>query len=212
MRRQQGMVVRLNVASTCVGTSALGPGFRSVVWVQGCPFRCRGCVAPEWIPDVPARLVGVEELAAELLADERVDGLTFSGGEPMAQAAGLAELARVARQVRDLSIVCFTGFTLAQLEERPDAPQLLSEVDVLIDGQYVRERDDGLGLRGSANQVVHHLTGRLADVGYDFEHRERTTEVRVGEREVALVGVPTADLLVRLAPVIGGPGRSRRTR
>ncbi|GLY50779.1 anaerobic ribonucleoside-triphosphate reductase activating protein [Lentzea sp. NBRC 102530] len=205
-------MVRLNVASTCVGTSALGPGFRSVVWVQGCPFRCRGCVAPEWIPDVPARLVGVEELAAELLADERVDGLTFSGGEPMAQAAGLAELARVARQVRDLSIVCFTGFTLAQLEERPDAPQLLSEVDVLIDGQYVRERDDGLGLRGSANQVVHHLTGRLADVGYDFEHRERTTEVRVGEREVALVGVPTADLLVRLAPVIGGPGRSRRTR
>ncbi|MGI5506200.1 4Fe-4S single cluster domain-containing protein [Lentzea sp. CA-135723] len=205
-------MVRLNVASTCVGTSALGPGFRSVVWVQGCPFRCRGCVAPEWIPDVPARLVGVEELAAELLADDRVDGLTFSGGEPMAQAGGLAELAREVRRTRDVSIVCFTGFTLDRLRDNgmPGTADLLSEVDVLIDGQYVRERDDGLGLRGSANQVVHHLTGRLADAGYDFEHRERTTEVRVGEREVSLVGVPTADLLVRLAPVLGGPGRAGR--
>ncbi|SDM16278.1 anaerobic ribonucleoside-triphosphate reductase activating protein [Lentzea albidocapillata subsp. violacea] len=208
------MVLRLNVASTCVGTPALGPGWRSVVWVQGCPFRCRGCVAPEWIPDVPARLAGVGELAGELLADERVDGLTFSGGEPMAQAEGLAALARAAREVRDVSVVCFTGFTLPRLKESglPGVAELLSEVDVLIDGQYVRERDDGLGLRGSTNQVVHHLTGRLADVGYDFEGRPRTAEVRVGEREVALVGVPTADLLKRLAPVLGGPGRSRRER
>ncbi|WP_394617032.1 4Fe-4S single cluster domain-containing protein [Lentzea sp. JNUCC 0626] len=201
------MVVRLNVASTCVGTAALGPGFRSVVWVQGCPFRCKGCVAPEWIPDVPARLVGVEELAAELLADERVDGLTFSGGEPMAQAEGLAALAKIARRERDLSIVCFTGFTLNRLRDSgvPGTVELLSEVDVLIDGRYVRERDDGRGLRGSANQIVHHLTGRLKDVGYDFAGRERTTEIRVGEREVSLVGVPTADLLTRLAPVLGGP-------
>lgn len=203
MREDRAAVV--NVAATCVGTGALGPGRRSVVWVQGCPFRCRGCVAPEWIPDRPARLVGVAELADELLADPGVDGVTFSGGEPMAQAAGLAALARELRARRDVSLVCFTGFTLARLRERPPTPgvaELLDHVDVLIDGQYVAALDDGRGLRGSANQVVHHLTDRLAAVGYDFEQRARTAEIRIGERDVTLVGVPTAELLARLDRVL----------
>ncbi|NUT52420.1 MAG: radical SAM protein [Saccharothrix sp.] len=195
----------LNVAATCVGTRALGPGHRAAVWVQGCPFRCRGCVAPDWIPDRPARVVGVRELAAELLADPDVDGLTFSGGEPMAQAAGLAALARAVRAERDVSLICFTGYRLPRLRARPPAPgvaELLAEVDVLIDGQYVDRLDDGRGLRGSANQEVHHLTDRLRGSGYDFEHRARTAEIRVGEREVTLVGVPTAELLARLDRVL----------
>jgi transposase InsO family protein len=47
-------------------------------------------VSPEWIPDRAARLVPPGELAAEILADETVSGLTFSGGEPMAQAYATA--------------------------------------------------------------------------------------------------------------------------
>lgn len=43
----------INVAEICLGTRALGPGLRSALWVQGCPFRCPGCVAPDWIPDRP---------------------------------------------------------------------------------------------------------------------------------------------------------------
>jgi anaerobic ribonucleoside-triphosphate reductase activating protein len=195
----------LNVAATCVGTRSLGPGYRAVVWVQGCPFTCTGCVAPDWIPDRPARLVDPVELADELLADADVTGLTFSGGEPMAQAAELATLARAARARRDVSIVCFTGFTLPRLRSRPPNPgvvALLSEVDVLIDGQYVAARNDDRGLRGSTNQVVHHLTDRLADVGYDFENRPRSAEIRVGDRDVTLIGVPTAEMLATLDRVL----------
>ena len=81
----------LNIAATCSATCVLGPGRRAVAWVQGCPFRCSGCVAPEWIPEVPAERLTPVQLAARLLVDPNVDGLTFSGGEPMAQAAGLAE-------------------------------------------------------------------------------------------------------------------------
>jgi anaerobic ribonucleoside-triphosphate reductase activating protein len=183
----------LNIAATRIGTKALGPGFRAVVWVQGCPFACAGCVAPEWIPDRPARQVDVPALARELLADPAVDGLTFSGGEPMAQAAGLAALAREVRAVRDVSLVCFTGYTLARLRSRPPGPgvaELLGEVDVLIDGVYVAARNDGRGLRGSTNQVVHHLTTRLSGSGYDFENRTRSVEIRVGDGAVTLVGVP----------------------
>ncbi|MET9037707.1 4Fe-4S single cluster domain-containing protein [Streptomyces mirabilis] len=182
----------LNVAATHVGTRALGPGTRSVVWVQGCSFHCAGCVAPEWIPDRPARQAGPAELAAELLADPRVTGLTLSGGEPMQQAAGLAALVRQAREIRDVSVICFTGHRLERLlARRPSegVPDLLAVVDVLIDGLYVAGLNDGRGLRGSTNQRIHHLTRRLAVSGYDFAHRARDAEIAVNGPETLLIGV-----------------------
>ncbi|MEV6956458.1 4Fe-4S single cluster domain-containing protein [Streptomyces sp. NPDC051183] len=188
----------LNVAATRVGTEALGPGVRSALWVQGCPFDCAGCMSPDWIPDRPARQAEPGELAAELLGDPRVGGLTFSGGEPMRQAAGLAEVARLARLARDVSVICFTGYRLEQLRRRPPNPgvaELLAAVDVLIDGRYVAALDDGRGLRGSSNQRVHHLTRRLTECGYDFAHRPRTAEIAVSGPEAMLIGVPPPGLL-----------------
>lgn len=188
----------LNVAATRIGTEALGPGLRSVLWVQGCPFRCAGCMSPEWIPDRPARRAEPAALAAELLSDPRVTGLTFSGGEPMRQAAGLAEVARLARREREVSVICFTGYRLERLRAAPPSPgvpALLAAVDVLIDGRYVAALDDGRGLRGSTNQRIHHLTRRLADCGYDFARRPRTAEIAISGPEALLVGVPPSGLL-----------------
>jgi anaerobic ribonucleoside-triphosphate reductase activating protein len=188
----------LNVAATRVGTEALGPGVRSALWVQGCPFDCAGCMATDWIPFRPARRAEPRELAEELLADPRVDGLTFSGGEPMEQAAGLTEVARLAREMRDVSVICFTGYRLDRLRTRPPSPgvpELLGEVDVLIDGRYVAALDDGRGLRGSSNQRVHHLTGRHADGDYDFLRGPRTAEIAVVGPEALLIGVPPKGLL-----------------
>lgn len=191
----------VNVAATCVGTTALGPGRRSVVWVQGCPFRCAGCLAPDWIPRRPARLVAPAELASELVADPAVSGLTISGGEPMLQATALTEMVQAARAIRDLSVICFTGFTIEQLQSHQSTTgvdEFLDEIDVLIDGQYVASADDGLGLRGSANQRVHHLTSRLSACGYDFTGRARAVEIRVTDRDLLLVGVPPPGLTTAL--------------
>lgn len=178
-----------------MGTRALGPGLRSAVWVQGCPFRCAGCIAPDWIPVAGGRTVPAADLAAELLADPDVTGLTFSGGEPMLQAAALADLARHARAARDLTLIVFTGFRLAELLRRPPGPGvgwLLAEADVLIDGRYVAARNDGRGLRGSANQRVHLLTGRLSDAYDDLAAGPRRTEIRLRASSALLVGVPAA--------------------
>jgi len=183
----------VRVAEICVGTRALGPGLRSAVWVQGCPFRCRGCIAPDWIPERPARNAPPDELAAELLADPDVTGLTFSGGEPMAQAAALAAVIRAARRARDVTLICFTGYRLAGLRRRPPGPgvaELLAETDVLIDGRYVARRNDNRGLRGSDNQRVHLLTGRLAGSYEDLAGGPRRTEIRLRGRSAMLVGVP----------------------
>ena len=196
--------VMLNVAATLVGTSVLGPGLRAVVWVQGCPLRCPGCLAPDWIPFTPARLVAPEVLADELLAHPLISGLTFSGGEPTAQAEGLAQLARLARQRRRMDIICFSGFTLERLRQSPPYPgvaDLLAQVDVLIDGAYIAQQDDNRGLRGSANQRIHHLTHRLA--GVDLQSAPRRAEVVVRDGHLMLVGVPPTGLLASVSQAAG---------
>lgn len=181
----------INVAAVCTATRALGPGLRAVVWVQGCAFHCPGCIAPDWIAIRPARLVPPELLAAELLANPEITGLTFSGGEPMLQAAALARLARLAKAQRNLDIICFTGFVREPLEANPPVPgvwDLLEQVDVLIDGPYIQRMNDNTGLRGSRNQRVHYLTNRLTH--YDLTRAPRQAEVQISDGHALLVGVP----------------------
>jgi anaerobic ribonucleoside-triphosphate reductase activating protein len=199
----------LNIAETCGATRALGPGLRAVAWVQGCPFRCRGCVAPDWIPDRPARAMTPEELAAELLANPDVTGLTFSGGEPMEQAAGLAEVARLARAERDVTVLCFTGHRLETLAGRTGPGALLAQVDVLVDGRYVASRNDGRGLRGSDNQRIHHLTDRLR--GHGLEDAPRRVEFRLRDDHTLMVGVPTAHVHAAWKRLTEQPSREKES-
>jgi anaerobic ribonucleoside-triphosphate reductase activating protein len=84
--------------------------------------------------------------------------VTFSGGDPMYQPEGFAELARAIRERTDKDIWCFTGFTYETLLHNPRQRQLLELIDVLVDGPFVKSlRDESLLFRGSSNQ-------RLIDV------------------------------------------------
>ena len=182
----------VNLAAVWPGTYALGPGRRFALWVQGCPFHCPGCLAPEWIAQVDARRVPVADLAAQVLEDAQITGLTLSGGEPMLQAGALAELVtRVRRERPALDVICFTGYRYADLLAGPPDPGvslLLAQVDLLIDGPYVARLNDDRGLRGSRNQRFIHLTDRLA--GIDFAARPRQVEVHLEDGQAFLVGVP----------------------
>jgi anaerobic ribonucleoside-triphosphate reductase activating protein len=181
----------LNIAAISSKTRALGPGLRAVVWVQGCPLNCPGCLAPNWIPFKPAILVTPAEIY-EKLDVLKLDGITFSGGEPMEQAEGLAELANLIRETKDISIICFTGYRYERLintPPNPGVPKLLNFVDVLIDGPYIQGRNDSIGLRGSSNQRIIHLTSRLRQI--NLEKQKRTVEVTVSDGELSFVGIPT---------------------
>jgi anaerobic ribonucleoside-triphosphate reductase activating protein len=155
------------------------------------------------------------ELTPEAIIDqldlESIQGLTFSGGEPMQQAAGLAALIRLARQRKELNLICFTGYRyerLVQNPPNPGVPELLAEVDVLIDGPYIRDLNDSVGLRGSSNQRVIHLTTKLEE--YEFEAQARNVEITIAHREVSLVGIPTPGILSALeqAGLAGTGGRT----
>lgn len=149
--------MKLNVARTLRRSAANGPGERFVVWVQGCPLACPGC----WNPDTwsfERRVVrDVDELAAEILRVEDIEGVTFTGGEPFAQARALAELARRVRH-RGLSVFVFTGYDLAELTADA-AKQLLAVTDVLVAGRYERDqRTLASPWLGSTNQRIHFLS------------------------------------------------------
>jgi anaerobic ribonucleoside-triphosphate reductase activating protein len=84
--------------------------------------------------------------------------VTFTGGDPMYQPEGFAELARAIRQRTTKDIWCFTGFTYETLLHNPRHRQLLELIDVLVDGPFIKSlRDETLLFRGSSNQ-------RLIDV------------------------------------------------
>ncbi len=111
----------------------------------------------------------------------------------MRQAQGLAEVIKIARRQRDLTLICFTGYRLSELRKqasRPGIAELLAQVDVLIDGRYVAARNDGRGLRGSDNQQVHMLTGRLERAAADLANGPRRAEIRFRRGSALLVGVP----------------------
>lgn len=149
----------MNLAHTLPRSAVNGPGERFVLWVQGCPLACEGCWNPETWPFARRDLRDVDALAAEILATEGIEGVTFSGGEPFAQAAALAALATRLRAA-GLSIFVFTGYEREELTHAAHRA-LLGVTDVLVTGRYRAEaREEGLVWRGSRNQQVHFLTER----------------------------------------------------
>lgn len=93
----------------------------------------------------------------EVITADPFANVTFSGGDPMYQAAGFAELARAIHEQTNKDIWCFTGFTFESLIQ-PEQRSLLEQIDVLVDGPFVeRLKNPDLLFRGSSNQ-------RLIDV------------------------------------------------
>ncbi len=173
-----------------------GPGLRSVVYFQGCSLACAGCWNPAthaFIGTHRRRRRPPEDVAAQILGVLGIDGVTFSGGEPMAQASALTELVDSVRARRDLSIACYTGFPLDHLRSKGTRAQqeLISRLDILIDGPYLRERHTNLRWRGSENQQVHFLSPRYRHLAPMAHERGSWIEFELDEQETLhWMGIP----------------------
>lgn len=149
----------IEVAMIVPRTEAEGPGWRYALWVQGCPLRCPGCCNPEMLDFVAADRRRAEDLVEEACAAE-VEGISLLGGEPFAQAEALAPLAEGVR-ARGLSVMIYSGYTLAELQSQPQAGRLLAATDLLVDGRFeARQRSQRRRFIGSDNQVLHFLSAR----------------------------------------------------
>lgn len=142
---------------------ANGPGVRVSLFVSGCTHHCPGCFQPEtW--DFNYGQPYTEDVAAQvlqLLAPDYIEGLTLLGGEPMepANREALLPLVRAVRkQYPNKTIWCYSGYLFEQLRAGNPGPadtaqELLSLLDVLVDGPFVEAKKDlGLRFRGSSNQ------------------------------------------------------------
>ena len=135
-----------------------GPGFRYVVFTQGCPHGCPGCHNPQTHDFNGGTLIDPLTLLPEIDENPLLAGVTFSGGEPFVQPEALLPLAREIK-ARGLHLLIFSGYTYEQLQAMAASSeataQLLRLCDTLIDGPYIEEqRDLTLQFRGSANQRI----------------------------------------------------------
>lgn len=127
---------------------------------------------------------------------DEITDLTFSGEEPMEQASALTKVVRLAGQRRDLNIICFGGYKHETIEIRQEEQlvhQQIQITDVLIDGPYVQVKNDSIGLRGSSNQRVIHLTNRL--IGCPLETQAYSVEFKIEDGSLTLIGIPSAVIL-----------------
>ena len=158
---------------------ANGIGVRITLFVSGCTNHCKNCFQPQtWDFDFGEPFTEeTEEKLLEMLKPDYINGLTLLGGEPMEpqnQRALVPFLKRVREVYPNKNIWCFTGFTYEVLKTDGSHPrcevtdEMLSLIDVLVDGRYVDElKDLTLQFRGSSNQ-------RLIDMVKTRENGEVT--------------------------------------
>lgn len=143
-----------------------GPGVRTIVFLKGCPLRCRWCCNPEsqeWhfetmvqggVPKAVGRDVTVEEVLEEINRDRvyyrrsGFGGVTLSGGECLWQPDFSVALLRAAKEMGISTAIETTGYA-----ERDVIQRFLPYVDTVLmdikhtDGEKHKEfttRDNGL--------------------------------------------------------------------
>ncbi len=143
---------------------ANGSGVRTTLFVSGCRNHCKGCFQPEtWDFSYGKEFTEeTEQQIFEMLKPSYIDGLTLLGGDPFEpenQAALLPFIRRVKKMYPEKNIWAFTGYLYENLlsgEGHPCCPEtqeLLSLIDVLVDGPFVEEKKNlALRFRGSENQ------------------------------------------------------------
>lgn len=185
----------LKIAHIEENTHLLGPYNRFVIWVHGCCFNCEGCLATNTKNGI-YEVVDIDELA-QRIAKSSCEGITISGGEPFLQANLLLRLIKKTRLLRDIGVIIYSGFTIDEIKLDVEKYSLLSEIDILIDGKYIKALDDGRAYVGSSNQKIYFLSERYEVVGkkYYSLQQKRRAEIKLSSEKAVLIGVPSENVL-----------------
>lgn len=175
-------------------TDLLGPYNRFVIWVHGCCFDCKGCLA-ENTKSGTYEEVKIDALAKQI-AKSPCEGITISGGEPFLQSNALLSLIIKIKEQRDIGVIVYSGFTLDELKQDAEMSLLLPNIDILIDGRYIKELDDNRPYVGSSNQIVHYLSSRYTNIGKKYySANKRRAEIKLTGTQAILIGVPSHNVL-----------------
>lgn len=154
-----------------------GPGVRTVVFLQGCPLRCAYCHNPDtW--DVS----GGTEITAEAVFDKirryqpyykQTGGVTFSGGEPLLQAAFVREAAKLCRQ-NGIHVALDTSGCIWN----DDAAALLGEIDLAL-----------LDVKMTTEETYRRFTGGSLERTMQFLKQLQSNHIKTWVRHVVVPGI-----------------------
>lgn len=141
-----------------------GDGLRVVLWMAGCTHGCHKCQNPvTWDPNggLPFDEAAKEELF-ETLGKSYISGVTFSGGDPLYLRSRL-DLLELIKEIKEKfptkTMWLYTGYLWEEIKNL----ELVSYLDVLVDGEFIFEQfDANLKWKGSANQRVIDVQKSLA--------------------------------------------------
>lgn len=143
---------------------ANGEGVRTSLFVSGCTHHCKGCFQPETWSFAYGQpyTKETEDQVVKSLEPDYIAGLTVLGGEPMEpenQHALLPLLKRVKHDLPKKNVWIYTGDMIEDLmhgaRHAEDTDELLSYLDVLVDGPFVEDlKDISIRFAGSSNQRV----------------------------------------------------------
>lgn len=156
----------MNYAEIKYTDIANGEGVRVSLFVSGCTHHCKNCfnsIAWDFGYGKPFT-EDVQDKLIESLSPSYIAGLSLLGGEPLEpdnQRALLPFVKRFKQYFPDKTVWCYTGYTYLGgmlSESRANCEcteELISLIDVLVDGRFVEElKDIRLKFRGSSNQRV----------------------------------------------------------
>lgn len=165
----------MNYADIKKADVANGVGVRISLFVSGCNHHCKNCFNQEaWDFNYGKEFTEKEEeIIIKELENSYVAGLSLLGGEPLEhvnQKGLLPLLRKVKAKFPDKNIWCYTGFTFdkdiinGMYKNWEETPELLSYIDVLVDGKFEEEKKDiKLRFRGSSNQRILDLQKSLKE-------------------------------------------------
>ncbi len=133
-----------------------GEGLRVVLWVSGCNHCCKNCQNPiTWDKNggLPFDKAAEDELF-EALDKSFIDGITFSGGDPLFP-ENRSEVFRLIRKCKDKfpekTIWLYTGYKWEEIKDLDG----INLIDVIAEGEFIEAlKDNNLHWVGSSNQRV----------------------------------------------------------
>lgn len=146
----------MNIIKITHFDTANGNGIRTVVWVSGCNHHCEGCHNPNtWNPNIGVLFSDNHKKDIwESLSNPFIEGVTFSGGDPLYP----SNRPDISLLVKDLkkdfptkTIWVYTGYSWEEIKNL----ELMKYVNVLVDGKFEKNlKDITLPYCGSKNQRV----------------------------------------------------------
>lgn len=143
-----------------------GDGMRYTIFLSGCSHNCEGCHNKEMQNYSYGDSWDTNDLFEMVKSNiDYIDGITFSGGDPMMQPEAVYELAKRFKEELNINIWLYTGFLLEDIQSDLIRSKILNYLDVLVDGKFKKELLNSTTKRyvGSENQRIIYLNNGKID-------------------------------------------------